>query len=155
MRTRLKLMIPAVLLLAGCLKSVAQTLVLHHNDGTTTNVELYTKPLVKFQDDKVVVTSTVFNMEYPKEDVLRFTYHGRLSAISETKGKVDCTREDGQLVFHGIRVADKVAVYKPNGIRVPVRLTSTGTDAVLPLSQIPSGVYLLNVNGRTSKFTKK
>ena len=64
------------------------------------------------------------------------------------------SREGDRLVFHGIRQADRVAVYKPNGIRVPVRLTLTSTDAVLPLSQIPQGVYLLSVNGRTSKFTR-
>lgn len=151
-----KLILMCLLLQAlfGGTRAVAQTLVLHHADGTTTDVELFTQPQVKFQDDKVLVTSTVLDMEYAKEDVLRFTYRGTPVSISQAKGKADYTREYGQLVFHGIKKTDAVAVYKPNGIRVPVRLTCTGSDAVLSLSQIPSGVYLLSVNGRTSKFTK-
>lgn len=133
----------------------AQTLVLHHSDGTTTDVELYTQPRVEFQNDRVVITSTVLNMDYAKTDVLRFTYKGSGLGISTPKAEADMTRDGDRLVFHGIKTSDAVAVYKPNGIRVPVHLTLTGTDAVLPLSQIPQGVYLLSVNGRTSKFTRQ
>ena len=61
--------------------------------------------------------------------------------------------ENGLLVFHGVRQADKVAVYNASGIRVPVRLSVSGDDVSLPLSSIPSGVYVLSVNGRNSKIT--
>lgn len=133
----------------------AQTLVLHHANGTTTDVELYTMPQVKFQGDKVLITSTVLDMEYPKEDVLRFTYKGSSSGISKPNGNANVSQENGQIVFHGIHAGDKIAVYTAKGIRVPVRLARSGNTATLPLSAIPAGVYLLNVNGRTSKFTKR
>ena len=143
-----------LLILMGVSSASAQTLVLHHANGTTTDVELFTMPQVKFQNDKVLITSTVLDMEYPKSDVLKFTYKGGTSGVSSPKEHSDYSQENGQLVFHGIKSTDKLAVYAVNGIRVPVRLTLTGTDASLPLSQIPQGVYLLSVNGRTSKFTK-
>ena len=133
----------------------AQTLVLHHADGTTTDVELYTKPQVKFQKDKVIITSTVLDMEYPKSNVLRFTYKGLTNGIETVKSNADFSRENGQLVFRGILQSDQVAVYNASGIRIPVALTRQGNDVLLPLSAIPSGVYLISVNGRTSKFTKR
>ncbi len=133
----------------------AQTLVLHHANGTTTDVELYTLPQVKFQNDKVLITSTVLDMEYPKDDVLRFTYKGGTLGISSPTEQADYSQENGQLVFHGIKSTDKLAVYAVNGIRVPVRFQYSGSSATLPLSSIPSGVYVLSVNGRTSKFTKR
>ena len=133
----------------------AQTLVLHHADGTTTDVELYTQPRIEFQNDRVLITSPVLSMDYAKTDVLRFTYKGSSLGVSTPRGEADYTHEQGQLVFHGMKKADKVAVYTANDIRVPVRLTRTGTDAVLPLSQIPQGVYLLSVKGRTFKFMRK
>ena len=134
---------------------MAQTLVLHHPGGTTTDVELFTQPRLEFQDDKVLITSTVLNMEYPKDQVLRFTYKGGLQGISTPKGEADMSRDGDCLVFHNVKASDQVAVYTAKGIRVPVRLTRNGNDAVLSLSQIPTGVYLLSVNGRTSKFTKQ
>ena len=138
----------------GISRATAQTLVLHHGDGTTTDVELFTQPLIKFQGDKVFVTSSVLDMEYSKNDVLRFTYKGGSLGIDVPKSEADYSRDGDRLVFHGIESADQVAVYNANGIRLPVSLTRQGTDAVLLLSAIPSGVYLLKVNGRTSKITK-
>lgn len=132
----------------------AQTLVLHHADGTTTDVQLYLMPRIQFQNDRVLITSSVLDMDYPKENVLRFSYKGAANGIEGVKNKADFSRENGQIVFHGIRQSDQVAVYNAKGIRVPVTLTRQGNDVTLPLSAIPSGVYVLSVNGRTSKFTK-
>ena len=132
----------------------AQTLVLHHADGTTTDVQLYLMPRIQFQNDRVLITSTVLDMDYPKENVLRFSYKDVTNGIEAVKNKAELSRENGHLVFHGIQQSDKVAVYNVSGIRVPVTLSRQGNDVILPLSAIPSGVYVLSVNGRTSKFTK-
>lgn len=144
-----------LLTLIGISSTKAQTLVLHHANGTTTDVQLYTMPQVKFDGDKVLITSTVLNMEYPKTDVLRFTYKGGTLGISGTNSKANVSQENGQLIFHDIKSSDKIAVYTANGIRVPARITRSGSSATLPLNAIPSGVYMLSVNGRTSKFTKR
>lgn len=144
--------------IATCLVSLtiqAQTLVLHHANGKTTDVALYTQPQVKFVGDKVLITSTVLDMEYDKQDVLSFTYKGGTLGISNPTEKAKVSQENGQLVFHGVKSSDKITVHTVKGIRVPVRLQHSGSSATLPLAAIPSGAYLLTVNGRTSKFTKR
>ena len=141
---------------AGNAFAQSQVLVLHHADGTTTDVELYTQPRIEFRGDRVVITSPVLDMEYPASDILRFTYKGKgTSGINFPQQQADYTQENDKLIFHGVKSTDKVAVFKTNGVRVPVSLTATADDDVmLSLTAIPSGVYLLSVNGRTSKFTK-
>lgn len=133
----------------------AQTLVLWHSNSNSTEVELYTQPRIEFVNDKVLVTSPVVNLEYDKNDVIRFTYKGKSTGISLPTKDSDFDQKDDHIIFHDIKSADKVAVYKVNGIRVPIQLSIQGKDAVLSIASIPSGVYLLSVNGRTSKFTKK
>ena len=152
MQLRKSLLLLLLLLTTAGLR--AQTLVLHHADGTTTDVELYTQPRIEFQNDRVLITSPVLSMDYAKTDVLRFTYKGSGTAVNVPKAEADMSRDGDRLVFHNVNTADQVAVYTANGIRVPVTITRRGTDVSLPLSQIPQGVYLLSVNGRTSKFTK-
>ena len=150
-------MIKLLTFIATCLTALtmqAQTLVLHHANGTTTDVQLYTMPQVKFEGDKVLITSTVLNMEYPKQDVLSFTYKGGTLGISSPNAKANVSQENGQLVFHGIKATDKIAVHTANGIRVPVCIQRSGSTATLSLNALSKGVYLLTVNGRTSKFTK-
>ena len=139
------------------LHSMAQgnaTLVLWHADGTTTDVALYLMPKVEFQNDKVIITSTVLDMEYPKENILRFSYKGNGTGITTPKTEANYSQEGDRLVFHGITSIDKVAIYTTNGIRVPVHLTAAGEGVTLSLSSIPQGVYVLSVNGKTSKFTR-
>ena len=146
-----------ILLLFCTLPSMAQgnaTLVLWHADGTTTDVALYLMPKVEFQNDKVRITSTVLDMEYPKENILRFSYKGNGTGISSPKTEADYSQEGDCLVFHGITSTDKVAVYTTNGIRVPAHLTAAGDGVILSLSSIPQGVYVLSVNGKSSKFTR-
>ena len=147
-----------LMLLTFCsLPSIAQgnaTLVLWHADGTTTDVALYLMPKVEFSGDKVRITSTVLDMEYPKENILRFSYKGSGTGISSPKTETDYSQEGDRLVFHGIASTDKVAIYTANGIRVPAHLTTAGAGVTLSLSSIPQGVYVLSVNGRTSKFTR-
>ena len=147
--------ITLLLMLFGSNHAVAQTLVLHHANGTTTDVELYNMPLVQFDGDKVTITSTVLDMEYPKEDVLRFTYRGSADAIKAVKAEADYSLNDGQLVFHGISQTDNVAVYNASGVRVAARFMRQGGNVSLSLASIPAGVYVLSVNGKTSKFTKR
>lgn len=133
----------------------AQTLVLHHANGKTTDVQLYTMPRVTFQDDKVLITSSVLDMEYPKEDIIRFTYKGSAVGINKATGKANFTEENNELVFHNVKSTEKIFIYRTNGIRVPVRIIRQGDSATLPLNALSKGVYLLSVNGRTSKFTKR
>lgn len=152
-----KPLIYILFLLAFALQASAQdnvSLVLWHADGTTTDVELYLKPHIEFTGDKVCISSDSLKMEYSKTDILRFTYKGISTDITSPQLKADYNKEGDRIVFHGINSTDKVAVYRSNGIRVPVRLTSSSDGFSLSLSSIPPGVYILNVNGKTSKFVR-
>jgi len=133
----------------------AQTLVLKHANGNTTDIELLTKPQVKFANDKVLITSTVLDMEFPKEDVLSFTYKGIATGVKSLKNGLQYSQEADKIVFHGIKATDKIAVYNMQGIRVPINLLRSRDSVTLPLVSLSSGVYLLNINGKTTKFIKQ
>lgn len=149
------LLLTGILLTVNYADAWAQTLVLHHTNGTTTDVELFTQPQVKFQDDKVLITSTVLDIEYPKDDILTFTYKASASGIQNLRGKTEMTQENGQLVFCGIGPSDLISVRTAAGIPIPVSIRRGESTATLSLNEIPAGVYLVTLNGRTSKFTKR
>ena len=137
--------------------ATAQTLVLHHADGRTTEVELYKKPIVTFSGDRLLVTSPVLSMEYAKDDVLRFTYKDipkTATVVGRPSDEPRFTQSSDQLTLRGVKPADAVNVYTIDGKQLPVSIRRSGDTAVVPLNAIPAGVYLLSVNGRTTKFTK-
>ena len=86
------------------------TLVLWHPDGTTTEVELYKQPRVQFLSDSVFITSTVLDMKYRADEVLRFSYKGEGTGIALQQAETNYSLEDGQLVFHGVKTTDQVAL---------------------------------------------
>ena len=59
---------------AGFQLATAQTLQVHHANGTTTDLVLGTGATVKFLDDRVLLSSPSQTRDFAKADVLRFTY---------------------------------------------------------------------------------
>ena len=134
-----------------------ETLHIWLSNGTKTSIQLYTCPQVTFEGNLLKVVSPMQSFEFNAADVLRFTYSGisvatDIQAVSSEKG----FRNDGEnLYFDGNLKENNIALYSSDGKPVPVRLLHTDTSLCLPLSALPQGVYVLNINGKTSKIVKK
>ena len=146
-----------LLVLIGCRLTVSaqtQVLVLHHADNTTTDVELYTNPKITFEGDKMIINSSVIHMELKVGDVVRFTYKEKSTGVERPEADATYTQQNGQIIFNGIKDTNKIAVYKSNGTRVPVRFSSDNGHLCFSLTSLPTGVYLLNINGKTAKIVR-
>lgn len=135
-----------------------ETLVLWHANGKTTEISLSKKPRVTFSEDKVLVKGSGITFEYSANDILKFTYKKEdvVNDIDTPNNVVNFFRDEEHIVFNGIKSTDEVALYKLNGSRIPVQLTHSDDNKVtLSLSGIPSGIYILKVNGKTTKITKQ
>ena len=132
----------------------SSTLVLHHADGKTSEVELYTMPRIQLQADKMVISSQGISQEFSKADVVRFTYKGINTGINTVKPETRYRVDEDCVTFFGLSAADRISVHNANGVQIPVRLTPDGQNAVLSFAQLPQGVYLVTINGRTLKFVR-
>ncbi len=142
------------LALPAIMKAQTPTLVLHHADGKTSEVELYTMPRIQMTADKMIVTVQGSRQEFPKADVLRFTYKGVATGISTVKPETRYRVDEDRVTFYGISAANRISVYNSGGVQIPVRLAANGTEAVLSLASLSKGVYLVSINGRTFKFIR-
>lgn len=138
--------------------STSRALVIFHKNGTQTRVELNTQPCVMFVANKVSVSSDKLILEFPADEVLRFIYEDtEVPTPTEQvpQESVSVKQTEGQLLFRGVTSKDKITLYTIGGLRIPTAISFNKGGAVLPLSNLPSGVYLLNINGKTSKIVKK
>lgn len=149
------ILLAGLLLPATKVCAEGQTLVLHHADGTTSEVELQTMPRIRLSADKMTITSQGISQEYAKTDVVRFTYKGVGTGITTVKPTARYRVEDnGQVTFFGTE-AGRIRVYNSNGVQMPVSLSNDAAgNAILPLNTLPQGVYIVNINGRTIKFIR-
>ncbi len=130
------------------------TLVLWHADGTQTRIALYKKPQITFQGENVNIISPVLNLQYPSTNVLKFTYEGKPSSVDIPKNDAYYHQEGECIVFDKSITSNEVALYTSSGTRIPIQIHETGRGLSLSLSNIPSGIYLLSIEGKTIKFAK-
>lgn len=142
-----------------CVQTQAQTspstLVLWHADGMQTKVQLFTCPRVMFPKDSVCVVSPVVTMNFPASDILRVTYEGYRTGIPDAPSQGSYARKGENVYFYGVSSDREVSICSTDGKRLPLTLIRSGALYCLPLCTIPTGVYLLTVKGKTSKFIKK
>ena len=133
------------------------TLNIHLSDGTVQSIQLYTRPQVTFEGDRVVFTSPVATFSYDAQQVLRFTYSGGSlpDKVTSPETKELYRQTDEQFIFDAKVKASDIQLFSEDGKRMPVNLKRSGNHATLSLTSLPAGVYMLSVNGRTSKVVKK
>lgn len=153
---RRMLLVFSVLCTVLPLQTAAQT-TLHvwKADGTTTDIRLYTRPLVTFEGDKVVITSPVATFTYDAREVLRFTYSGTETAVRRPKGDASYRQEGKLLIFDAKVKSSEIHLFSEDGKRLPTRVQNVHGRPTLSLSTLAAGVYVLSVNGQTSKILKR
>lgn len=133
----------------------SQTLLIWDETSVLQKIDLKKKPVVTLLNDKFVVIGEGISLEYGITDVRRFTYEGLKDGINNAVTQPVVRRYDNRIVFCGIKSEGAVSLHKLDGKSVPVKLVPQGSDMVLRLNDLPTGVYLLTVNGRTTKLMKK
>ena len=134
------------------LSAQTQVLVLHHADKTMTEVELYTQPKITFEGNQMVIASSVLNLSFQVGDVVRFSYRDKSTAVKQPDA--DYTQQNGMMIFNGIKDVSKIAVYKSDGTRMPVHFCSYDGHLAFSLSSLPTGIYILSINGKTAKIVR-
>lgn len=130
---------------------------IHLADGTVESIQLYTRPQVTFESDRVIFTSSVATFSYDAQQVLRFTYSGgSLPDKVASPDAGDLFRQQGEQILFDAKVkASDVQLFGEDGKRLPATIQTANGRPSLSLKHLPAGVYVLSVNGRTSKVVKK
>ena len=107
-----------------------------------------------FGTETVKILSKTLNLEYARKDVERFTFKGEDTGVGNVKSKTAYRIENDRIVFFGVTSADRIKVCSICGATLPVHLSMDGSNAILPLSDLPSDVCILTLNGKSFKLIK-
>lgn len=131
-------------------------LVVHLKDGTSTTFLLDDEPRATFSDGALKVVSSSLSMEFPREEVLRFTY-----GYSDAKGMpmlpaetFSGVIENDVFCLSGLNSNVVVRLFSVDGKLLSEVRTNGDGKVNIPLEAYPSGVYVLQSKGFIHKFTK-
>lgn len=150
-----------VLLSCFCLSAMADEpktlLVVWAKDGTQVAYALAEKPKVTFTETDLVITANGVEVNYTLENMARFTYEDNIStAITNLQTDESTFKLDGEtLLFPALKANSIVSVYSLNGMLVFKKTIHQNGEYAFPLSNLNTGVYMVNVNGLTYKIVKR
>ncbi len=139
----------------GCLLTRAadgKSLFVSFSDGTRVEFALSTTPDVSFANDQMTVATTATTASYELWTVSTFTYGTTTTGISQT--------ETGRMSVEGNRIVidgstGKVTAYSIDGKAAPVTTTVAGDKTVVSLDTLPKGVYIIKINNKAIKITRR
>ena len=164
---RLKTFLLVLLALLSSLPLIAQDatevpkLVISKYDGTTESFLLSELPIIKFKEgipSTMIISTSSGRMRYLKTTVLdkMETSDAGLSKIDNLMGDIDATVEwQGDAILVKVKTdISTFLVYRADGSEVLSRKLTKG-QYTIPLSYLPTGIYIMKINGKTIKFQKQ
>lgn len=144
-----------------CLSSFADEptteLVIWSIDGTQVAYALVDKPKITFNETDLVISVNDIDIRYNLYYLERITYNNS-TGIEKIDLKTDepLFKLDGEsLLFPSLKANSTVSIFSLSGSLVLRKTISCNGEYIFPLSNLNTGVYMVNVNGLTYKITKR
>lgn len=112
-------------------------------------------PAVMANADSIVVRSSKVEMHFYCADVRNIKYKKVAGeGIANTNMDVTYRQVGESLVFSG-QTGNTIRIYSIDGKLMPMKMAKTAEGLALPLNELASGAYIINVNGKSFKFIKR
>lgn len=131
-------------------------LVIWSKNGTKATFSLTDKPKVIFEESSLVVCSNGMEIYYEVEDLKSFTFEKHEGSLVKNValGMPSFKKCDETLIISNVEENSIVYIYNINGILLFQHKVNTKGEYALPLSVLPSGVSVIDVNGLIYKIIK-
>lgn len=134
-------------------------MVIDFTDGSEVSIGLSKHPMLTFTDQRLCVSVEGEMSEYELADVVNFHFADASASIHTLREEEDFRMvwqsDDLIVVFHASPDA-RVLFYGVDGTFYPSRVSVQGNRFEISLSDLPKGIYLLNINSnRTLRINRK
>lgn len=132
-------------------------LVVWAKNGTKVAYALAEKPKVTFTETDLVITTNGVEVNYLLENMARFTYEksSETGITDLKKGKTSFKLNGESLLFPSLKANSSVSIYSANGTLVFKQTVRQDGEYSFPISNLNTGVYLININDLTYKIVKR
>lgn len=140
-----------MLLLPMAVHAQGKSLFITFSDNTRVEFALSSNPEISFADDMLTVKAGD-QSSYELKKVQTFTY-GTSTGIRKVEGDAEVSVEGNRIVVRGQNA--RIRLFAIDGKAVNMPLEKAGDYQVVDVDMLPKGVYIVNVNGKSIKITRK
>lgn len=135
-------------------ETVSSSLIVTLVDGSQQSVALNNQPVIRIIGEKLNIKSYAIEIDFDLNKVKDFTY-GSTNYISSINTDAGYTRKEEDLIFFSEINELKILITSINGIVVKSAIVPNNQHFILHLGDLPSGVYIVTVNGVSSEIIKR
>lgn len=122
------------------------------DDGSRVEFALSTTPEVAVTDNKLTITSTATTASYELWTVKTFTYGTTTGINNVTANQQNFSISGDNIIVEGNAT---VRIFAIDGKAVPVTPETNGGQTIIPLDGLAKGVYVININGKSVKISRR
>ncbi|MBM6993205.1 MAG: hypothetical protein I3J02_08075 [Prevotella sp.] len=141
----------AVVCAVTCFADTGKSLFLTLTDNTKVEFALAETPAIMVANDTLTVVTTSTTVTYLLQKVSTITYGVTTAVHAVILDGVSITPE--RVVFDG--TACSVRIFALDGSRVTAHPVVVGNQTIVPLGNLPHGIYIINMNGQSVKIARK
>lgn len=134
-------------------KAEDKTLIITFSDNTTQTFVLSTLPQISMANDKMTITTSSTTAEYDLYKVKTFTFGTVATGIQNVGNNASISMKGDKIIVSGINA--KVRIFAIDGKAVSTTPIQADGQTIIALDTLPTGVYIINVNGKSVKISKQ
>ncbi len=127
-------------------------------DGSTVDFEFDDEPVMTFNGGDMTISSAAdADMKFQMDNVVSVTFSGVVSGITtveDNESRIHVSVSDGKIAVSGLTANAKVSVYDVGGALVANANADASGQAVVNISNLGKGVFVVNTPANSFKFTK-
>ena len=124
--------------------------------GSTFSYALDAKPVVTYENEEIVVTTTTSSAVYQATEVAKFTLSDVATSVENVAQPQGMVKNNGNVVtLRSFEPGTRVQVYSVNGIMIANELIGLDGNLEIRVSEYSSGIYVVKTKGITCKIVKK
>lgn len=134
------------------------TLVVWAKDGSKVAYQLNDKPVLTFEEGDLVIKTKDITVNYALKQMQRFTFENNQNVANAnliSKEDIPFLMNTEYLLFPSLEKGSSIFIYSVQGQVVLKKTMTQAGDVSIPIDQLQSGVYFVQVNGITYKIMKK
>lgn len=155
---RIALLLLMTILLPGAMYADELSLVLSMADGTQKVIKVSDTPVIRFEENLLVMESQNMSTSIPLDKVSGYTFSKSVVdgvADPDSDAETWVERRGDQLLFFPSDRGYEITVTGIDGKTLQVHKVDAGMSYTLTLDDLTSGIYLISTNNHTLKVAKK
>lgn len=134
------------------------TLTVHQKNGEQFSIGFEDKPVVKFADSLLVVTTAKTELRYEIVKIAKFTFDGvesTVNGIGSDARKAFVTLDEYTVSISGVEDDTEIRLVSPDGKLLQSYKSDADGQVTFSIAQLPQGTYLITSESLTCKIIKK